>query len=165
MRKATDEEIQDMHSDQGSATTIVVVIEWNGKKPSSTFYNRLHSYGLYSRSPKQADQEFSLLEWRASQRGSKKHESSRGVILQEGLIVVNSLTLAEDIARWAKHENKAALVQIGHMTVSDFTMSGCPPMVSRELPVQIVCPNCLGGKIYDGYGVEKPCDTCHKFGT
>ena len=110
-------------SDQRVASSIVVIIEWGGKKPSSSWYNRLHSYGLYSRSPKSTDNEFSLLEWRASQRGSSKMESRRGVILQEGLIVVNSLTLAEDIARWAKNENKAALVQIGHMTVSDFTMS------------------------------------------
>lgn len=109
--------------EKSASTAIVVIIEWNGKKPSSTFYNRLHAYGLYSRQPSSNSEEFSLLEWRANRQGSNKRESKRGLILQEGLIVVNSLTLAEDIARWAKNENKAALVQIGHMTVSDFTMT------------------------------------------
>lgn len=114
----------DQENKKEATTSIVVLIEWGGKKPSSTWYNRLHSYGLYSRQPNtEGDKEFSLLEWRANQHGDRKRESARGVILQEGVLVVSSMTLAEDIACWAKNENKAALVQIGHMTLSSFTMS------------------------------------------
>jgi len=37
--------------DDGVLASIIVLVEWGGRKPSSTVYNRLHSYGLYSREP------------------------------------------------------------------------------------------------------------------
>lgn len=110
--------------DEGVLASIVVLIEWGGVKPSSTFYNRLHSYGLYSRMPgdvKESD-EFDLLQWRASRNGDNKREFKRGVILQEGAIMVNNLQLASDIAGWAKQEG-CMFVHIGHMVTKEFKMS------------------------------------------
>jgi len=106
--------------DSNPTSAILVLVEWNGRKPSSTFYNRLHDYGLYSRRPTD-DGEMSLLEWRANQRGRWKSDNHRGVILQEGAIVVSSMTLARDIAMWARDEG-AKIVQIANMVVEDFTM-------------------------------------------
>lgn len=37
-------------------------------------------------------------------------------------------------------------------------------MQAEEAAQGDVCPACLGGKIYSGYGIEKPCDVCHKYG-
>lgn len=109
-----------INEDNLSSSSIIVVVEWDGQKPSSTFYNRLHEYGLYSKGRNK--EEFSLYQWRSSRRGKGNTESKNGMVLQEGLIVVNSLTLAKDIMYWAKKEG-AAVVQIGYMNLSDFSMS------------------------------------------
>ena len=31
--------------------------------------------------------------------------------------------------------------------------------------IKHVCPSCLDGAIYNGYGIQVPCDKCHKTGT
>ena len=107
--------------DAGVLASIVVLIEWGGKKPSSSWYNRLHSYGLYSRQPNNTKDEFSLLEWRATQNGGLKSERHNGMILQEGAIMVSSARLASDIAGWAKAEG-CQFVHIGHMVTKEFSM-------------------------------------------
>lgn len=105
---------------QEATAVFMVVIEWAGKKPPSTFYNRLHEYGLYSRAPK--DTELGVLQWRSNRGGKRKSSSKHGIILQEGLIAVSSMTLAKDIAAWAQ-DLGAEVVQVGHMVVSEFQMS------------------------------------------
>lgn len=101
--------------------THLVIFEFGGRKPSSTFYNRLHEYGLYSRGPADRE-EVSLLEWRDSQTGPKKTSGMRGIVIQEGVIAVSSATLAKDIAYWAKREG-APIVWVGDLTLVDFVMS------------------------------------------
>jgi hypothetical protein len=102
-------------------SVILVLIEWGGKKPPSTFYNRLHEYGLYSRRGADSSGEMSLLEWRATRHGRWKTSEHRGLVTQEGAIVVSSRTLANDIAAWAQ-EYGASVVQISSMVIEDFTM-------------------------------------------
>lgn len=109
-----------MIEENQSSSSIVVVVEWDGKKPSSTFYNRLHEYGLYSKGRDKS--EFSLLEWRSTRKGTLKRDSRNGFVLQEGLIVVSNMTLAKDIKYWAEQEG-AELVQIGFLNLADFKMS------------------------------------------
>lgn len=106
--------------------TIMLVIEWNGKKPSGNWYHRLHQYGLYSRGRgggrgRDAG-ELSLLQWRALQPGERKTRESRGLILQEGVILCKSMSLAKDLAMWAKGEG-AEIIQIGTYVVQDFSIS------------------------------------------
>jgi len=113
---------QQDEKDDGVLASIVVLIEWGGRKPSSTFYNRLHSYGLYSREPESAKAEYSLMDWRASRKGHKKSDAHRGLILQEGAIMVSSVQLANDIAGWAKAEG-CSFVHIGHLVTKEFSMS------------------------------------------
>lgn len=108
------------HFQEDVMFTHVVVIEWNGKKPPSSWYNRLHEYGLFSRSPKGGD--VSLLEWRSKQQGKRKSSSNRGVVLQEGLIAVSSATLARDISAWAEKYG-AEHVEVGKMVTTKFSMS------------------------------------------
>jgi Zn finger protein HypA/HybF involved in hydrogenase expression len=98
----------------------IVLIEWGGKKPSTTFYNRLHDYGLRSRVENYAEQ--TLLEARANFHGKKKRDESRGMIFQEGAIIVNNLSLARTIAQLAK-QNGAVAVHVGNVTTMDFKMS------------------------------------------
>jgi hypothetical protein len=103
-----------------SLSMIVVIIEWDGRKPKTSFYNRMHEYGLYVRMG--AGTEQSLLEWRASQRGKKKNAHSYGVVLNESTIAVSSQSLARDIAAWAE-EYGAKMVYTGLMSVTKFVMS------------------------------------------
>ena len=118
----TTEPTEPKDQDDGVLASIVVLIEWGGKKPSSTFYNRMHAYGLYSREPESDKAEFSLMDWRASRNGHNKSDAHRGLILQEGAIMVSSVRLANDIAGWAKAEG-CLFVHIGHMVTKEFSMS------------------------------------------
>jgi hypothetical protein len=70
-----------------------VVIEWDGDKPPTKWYGRLHKFGLYVR----GDKEVSPLERRAhnGMRGS-------GVVFQEGAITVDSLSTAKTLAFLAR---------------------------------------------------------------
>ena len=95
--------------------SVIVIVEWNGKKPPTSFYNRIHEYGLYSRVAKPSDDEEddsrSLLERRASRHG---------VIMQEGLFIVETRSLATTIAYWAKRYG-AEVVKIASMNFQEIT--------------------------------------------
>lgn len=122
--------------DDGVLASIVVLIEWNGKKPSSTWYNRLHAYGLYSREPESDKAEYSLMDWRASRKGHNKSDAHRGLILQEGAIMVSSVQLANDIAGWAKAEG-CSFVHIGHLVTREFSMSASDQRAFESLQKNI----------------------------
>jgi len=109
-------------------SSIVVMIEWDGKTPPATFYNRLHDYGLYSRRSRfQTKDEIlesgvSLYEWRASQDGKKKNSQTRGIVLQEGMIQCSTASMAAAIKQIAINMN-AKHVVVGNFISSDITMS------------------------------------------
>jgi len=113
--------MSELKRDDGVLASIIVLIEWGGKKPSSTWYNRLHQYGLYSRMPESAKEEYSLFDWRASRNGTRKNDEYRGLILQEGAIMVSNVQLATDIASWAKAEG-CVFVHVGHMITKEFSL-------------------------------------------
>jgi hypothetical protein len=98
----------------------IVAIEWNGRKPSTTFYNRLHDYGLWSRDRRSESEkkETSLMAWRSSRPGGKKSDTMSGMVIQEGMIMVSSYSLAQEIALLASKDG-ALFVQIGQMFTSD----------------------------------------------
>lgn len=106
---------------------IFVAIEWDGNKPPATFYNRLHQYGLYSRrSLEEKNVAFesdnaSLYHWRSTQNGKKKTETMSGLVLQEGMILVNSASMAEFIMYEAKRLG-AKHVIVGNLSMSDFAI-------------------------------------------
>lgn len=110
----------------------VVVIEWNGKKPPTTFYNRLHEYGLWSRDRRsnQERDEVSLMTWRGNRPGSNKSDAKSGLVIQEGMIMVASYGLAQEIALLARKAG-AVFVQVGQMYTSDLHAS-VPDMEAFE---------------------------------
>lgn len=66
-----------------------VVMEWDGEKPPTTYYNRLHSYGFRVRGDKEKNPIARRVPWwnAASSMG-------KGVIIQESVVVCDSESLA-----------------------------------------------------------------------
>lgn len=83
-------------------SSIYVGIEWGGRKPPATFYNRLHEYGLYSRHDKKLLEEVSLYEQRSRHLGKHKNDETHGLILQEGIITCSTASMAKAIMYQAK---------------------------------------------------------------
>ena len=119
----------------GDTTAVYMVLyEFAGKKPPSTFYNRLHAYGLYSRQPQ--DTELGVLQWRASRGGSKRSVAQHGIVLQEGIIATSSYDLAQKIAAYAQ-DMGAEVVKVGHMVVNEFHMNEKDQKVFEELKAKV----------------------------
>lgn len=78
----------------------IVIIEWDGKSPPTTYYQRLAKMGLHVRGDKDQD----IVPRRRTRDGA-------GLILQEGCVVTVSESLAHAVAPLAK-EYGARLVQI-----------------------------------------------------
>ncbi|MGW8177826.1 MAG: hypothetical protein ACWGQW_03415 [bacterium] len=93
----------------------VVLIEWDGKAPPTTWYNRLHDYDLYIRGDGRDDKEESPLARRYS-------EYRNGVVFQEGAIVVHSQSFAHLLAGYAQ-QCGAKTVSVGLMTVEQYIMT------------------------------------------
>jgi hypothetical protein len=81
------------------------IIEWDGMKPPTTFYNRLRELGLKVRGDDK-NKEKTPLERRSTGDGS--------VIVQEGAIFCSSKSLAREVAMLA-HDLGAAVVYVGSM--------------------------------------------------
>lgn len=92
----------------------VLLLEWDGKKPPTTWYKRLHKLGLFVR----GDMEKSPIERRSSARTNIAFGESR-VIVQESTVVCASYSLARELAHLAISMN-AKVVQLGE---GDFTFS------------------------------------------
>lgn len=89
----------------------IVLIEWDGRKPPTTFYNRMHALGLRVH----GDHDISVLDRRAV---LGKNEGS--VVLQEGAIMCAEESLAREVAMIATTLN-AKVVKIGTIEPTFFT--------------------------------------------
>jgi len=93
----------------------IVVIEWDGKQPSTTYYNRMHALGLFVRGgEKQAGGKGytqSPLTRRAISDGS--------VVAQEGAVLCASESLARAVSMYAQDDG-AAFVKIGTVDAKTF---------------------------------------------
>lgn len=88
----------------------IVVLEWDGDKPPTTFYNRMRKLGLLVR----GDKDISPLKRRAMYEGS--------VIAQEGAIICSSQSLANLVAIYAQQDG-AKNVMIATATPVEFHAS------------------------------------------
>lgn len=91
----------------------IVIIEWDGKSPPTTYYQRLGKMGLHVR----GDKDEAIVPRRRTRDGA-------GLILQEGCVVTASETLAHAVAALAK-EHGARLVQIysAQVETEDYVIS------------------------------------------
>lgn len=80
----------------------LVILEWDGHKPKTTWYNRLESMGLVVRGDKN-DKEKSPLDRRANSYLAREGRTN-SVIVQEGAILCPSEMLARQIAVYAEEE-------------------------------------------------------------
>lgn len=74
----------------------MLVVEWNGAHPPTSWYNKLHSMGLWVRPRRNAENRESTLQ-------ARKRSSSNGLVLQEGVIIVNNEADLEELSRAARH--------------------------------------------------------------
>ena len=79
-----------------------VIIENDGKKPSGTFYGRLARLGLSVRGNKN----LGVINRRTVKEGS----AEGSIIVQEGVILCPSYSLAQQIAHWASDEGATVLI-------------------------------------------------------
>jgi hypothetical protein len=90
----------------------VVIIEWDGEKPPTTYYNHLKRLILGKNAPLvRGDYDQGPLARRAA-------KSDKGVIFQEGCIICGSESLAYAIANLAKM-NGATFVQLGKVELAE----------------------------------------------
>lgn len=91
----------------------IVMLEWDGSKPPSTYYRRLHRLAMRVR----GDKEISAI---------KRRNDGPGVIFQEGCIITPSESLARTIGliakRLADDEDIPLTVQIGQATFEPIRM-------------------------------------------
>ncbi|OFY41482.1 MAG: hypothetical protein A2Z69_02310 [Bacteroidetes bacterium RBG_13_44_24] len=85
----------------------LILIEWDGKQPPTTYYSSLHNLCLRVR----GDKEFEPIVRRAG-------EYNKAVIVQEGAVLVPSESLARHVAYLAKEEG-ARSVMTGNVELSD----------------------------------------------
>jgi hypothetical protein len=79
-----------------------VIIENDGKKPSGTFYGRLARLGLSVRGNKNLGV--------ITRRTVKEGSAEGSIIIQEGVILCPSYSLAQQIAHWASDEGATVLI-------------------------------------------------------
>lgn len=92
-------------------TLYIVVIEWDGERPPTSWYNRLHALAGRVRGDK-------------SETPLARRDDGRGVVMQEGAILCPSESLARTLAFIARDEYGAAAVAIGEASMTTaFTMS------------------------------------------
>lgn len=98
----------------------IVVIEWDGDKPPTTFYNRMHALGLHV----QGSKDLSPLERRSRDDGS--------VVIQEGVVLCSSESLAHEIGLLADTLG-AEVVKIGAVEPIKFEASEADVAVHRKI--------------------------------
>jgi hypothetical protein len=97
----------------------IVIMEWDGKKPPTTFYNRMHTMGLYVHGSKD-ERALSPLVRRTPK--NLRDTGLENIICQEGCFVC----VSEKMARWVSSEARthgATNIQIvqGHEVESNLT--------------------------------------------
>lgn len=108
-----------------------VTIEWDGEKPPTTFYNRLKKLGLYVR----GDKELSPLARRmrrAEERNTTNETIGKAVIVQEGIVVCESESLAREIFLLARYLG-ARVVQLNRSYSVDFVQSAEDAQIYEKL--------------------------------
>lgn len=100
----------------------IVVIEWDGQTPPTTYYNRMHKLGLYVRGDKD---ERNPLVRRTPQFVKDNGNTPENIIFQEGCVVCTSEKLARAVAGYARTNGAKNVTVIqggvvgGSMTVED----------------------------------------------
>lgn len=103
---ASIESRNDFNSNAGTAYHIIVQVEFNGKKPSGTYYDRLHSMGIWVNGGNR--EEFPSPLDRRHNIGS----DPQALVLQEGMFSCTNEDVAKRIANLAD-EHGADVVTIG----------------------------------------------------
>lgn len=94
--------------------SFILITEWDGKKPPTTWYNRLKRYGLKTRGNK----ETGILQRRLS------HSVKNAVIMQEGTIISSSESLIDSLFTEAKHlSSPPVLLKRGEVIWSEDSLS------------------------------------------
>lgn len=139
-----------------------VIVEWDGGKPPSRWYSRLHALAARVRGDKTVSDIFA-------------RRSDKGVILQEGAIIVPTESLARVLAVMARNMG-AASVQVGEIQFAPYL---APSETDRAVAERIndimgrrgpkppktdyttVCPECLAvSHVESGYP-PLTCPRCH----
>lgn len=95
----------------------IVLVEWDGRKPPTSWYSYLEQYGLTTkRGARYNEERQSPLSRRLT------GDNPYGLAFQEGAIVVNSGDLARKVASTARYYG-ATTISIGSISVNPFTMS------------------------------------------
>jgi hypothetical protein len=93
----------------------VIFIEWDGGKPPSRFYDYMHKqYHLWSRVGDKEEQS-------PMARRSEKSQGC-GVIFQEGAVIVNSLSAAQNISAEARYSGAVAVL-MGPLQVREYNLT------------------------------------------
>ena len=139
-----------------------LIIEWDGNRPPTRWYNRLQALGLFIRGSKE-------------QTPLARRKSPTGVVHQEGALFLESLSQAKTLALLAR-DMGAVTVTIGETRILDMMMSmedraalariratlgrrGRPP---KEDYFSTTCRDCL--HTVESYGQEPPnCVLCGSF--
>lgn len=98
----------------------IVVIEWDGKKAPSTWYNRLNALKVKVHKPKSVGGHEVLNPEQRRAFESTEEVYTGGTIVQEGCIITSSDSFARLIAGLAKNEFNAKSVHIGHVEMEKF---------------------------------------------
>lgn len=97
----------------------IVLIEWDGRKAPTSWYTFLFRNGLQTgRNDGDPSESSSPISRRVAHNGHPKH----GIAFQEGAIIVNSGSMAHQIAAQAKWHG-ATTVSIGSVSLTPFQMS------------------------------------------
>lgn len=86
----------------------IVVIEWDGRQPSTTYYNRMHALGLRVRNGERTDSPL-----------ARRQIADGSVIAQEGAVLCASESLARAVAMYAQDDG-AAFVKLGTVEAKTF---------------------------------------------
>lgn len=89
---------------------IVLVFEWDGIKPPTGFYRRLHRYGLHVGS-RDTEGKVGAIQRRISS-GNVDGESYNAVVFQEGTVMCNSERLAKNIYQKAIEEARRSGIDL-----------------------------------------------------
>lgn len=103
----------------GNGGLSVLIIEWDGDRPPTRWYNRLHKLGLTTR----GDKEISPL---------ARREGRSGVISQEGALVLNTDSEARALGHLAE-ELGAKAVTIARMEVEELGMTQQDQLVMNRI--------------------------------
>ena len=96
-------------NETGNGGYSILVIEWDGKRPPTRWYNRLHKLGLIT----SGDKEISPM---------ARREGRSGVVSQEGALILNTESEARALAHLAT-DLGAKAVTLGHMEITELSMS------------------------------------------